>query len=692
MKLPSLRWLLCFCLLASSALAFGAKKVQLAPKYKEWLGMDAKYIISADEKDAFLRLPDDATRDKFIQDFWEARNPTPGAPNNPYKDDHYRRIAYANQYFGHETGTPGWRTEMGRIYIQLGEPAQKGMYLGYNKLRQMQIWFYQNANHALPPFFYVVFFRPDPSSDYKLYSPYMDGPEKLVTTDPGSRIESLNIIKAQAGDEVARTALSLLPDEPVDFINAQPSLTSDVMLATIRNLPNNDYTKREIQQRRELLESTSHRVIVGEEFLDALVVPLRDKEGNINLHYVLRLHRPEDFSLGESKDRRYYYTLDLTARLLTSDGKLIYTQERHTTDYVTPIQFEKVKHESLAYEGKLPITPGKYKVEFTLTDALKRTGYRAAREVRVPEPPQHGMVVSDVVAFASSAIQGPTGGIQGPFTLAGVKFDPMLGSQLDLAPGIDLKLFYQVWAPPADPNALQGKKLLVEYGYGRPGVRGDSKTIQDEIPRAQFDSSGSVANGKKISLTNAAPGNYHMSVTVTDPETQQKAYGSLAFRIVSTPEASDTWYVEDADLQKNANDGTDEYQRALCYQASGNKEQTAQWLQKALAKNQSNEPAISSLIDFYFDNQAYSEVASLYPRLSVNAGTDDRTVLEIAESLDKGGDLKKATEAVESALKVKSNSGLLYSRLASYYRRMGDGAKADELEKKGQALEHPPSS
>ena len=111
----------------------------LSPRYREWLEKDAVYIISRDEKDAFVKLPDDSARDKFIERFWEVRNPTPGAPSNPYKDEHYRRIEYASQYFGRETGTPGWKTDMRRVYIQLGEPQQKAVYLGYNKLRPMQI-------------------------------------------------------------------------------------------------------------------------------------------------------------------------------------------------------------------------------------------------------------------------------------------------------------------------------------------------------------------------------------------------------------------------------------------------------------------------------------------------------------------------------------------------------------------------
>src|ERR1700756_1546622 len=94
---------LLFALLTSSALAGVSKKdlQNLPPHYRKWLTEDVTYIITDEEKEAFVRLPNDEARDKFIEHFWEIRNPSPGSPTNAYKDEIYRRIAYANQWFGH---------------------------------------------------------------------------------------------------------------------------------------------------------------------------------------------------------------------------------------------------------------------------------------------------------------------------------------------------------------------------------------------------------------------------------------------------------------------------------------------------------------------------------------------------------------------------------------------------------------
>jgi GWxTD domain-containing protein len=91
--------------------------------YKEWLDKDVVYIISEEERQFFKDLKNDEERESFIEQFWARRNPDPRSSYNSFKEEHYRRIAYANQHFA--SGIPGWRTDRGRVYIMWGEPDQK---------------------------------------------------------------------------------------------------------------------------------------------------------------------------------------------------------------------------------------------------------------------------------------------------------------------------------------------------------------------------------------------------------------------------------------------------------------------------------------------------------------------------------------------------------------------------------------
>lgn len=97
-------------------------KQELGGYYKKWLNEDVVYIITDQEREAFLQLKTDEERDQFIEAFWARRNPDPDSPYNSFKEEHYRRIAYANAHFA--AGVPGWRTDRGRTYITFGKPDE----------------------------------------------------------------------------------------------------------------------------------------------------------------------------------------------------------------------------------------------------------------------------------------------------------------------------------------------------------------------------------------------------------------------------------------------------------------------------------------------------------------------------------------------------------------------------------------
>src|SRR5579872_1895586 len=99
-----------------------ALKQELSKTYKKWLDEDVVYIISDEERKAFKQLSNDEERDQFIEAFWQRRDPTPDTEENEFKEEHYRRIEYANEHFA--AGIPGWKSDRGRIYIMYG-PADE---------------------------------------------------------------------------------------------------------------------------------------------------------------------------------------------------------------------------------------------------------------------------------------------------------------------------------------------------------------------------------------------------------------------------------------------------------------------------------------------------------------------------------------------------------------------------------------
>jgi len=99
-----------------------ALKIELSKTYRKWLDEDVRWIITDQEKSAFMQLSNDEERDQFIEAFWQRRDPTPDTEENEFKEEHYRRIAYANEHYA--AGIPGWKTDRGRTYIVFG-PADE---------------------------------------------------------------------------------------------------------------------------------------------------------------------------------------------------------------------------------------------------------------------------------------------------------------------------------------------------------------------------------------------------------------------------------------------------------------------------------------------------------------------------------------------------------------------------------------
>ncbi len=105
-----------------SATGGSKSSYDLTNKYQRWLDEDVRWIITPEERAAFIRLSKKEDRDRFVEAFWLRRDPTPGTAENEFKEEHYRRIAYANVHFAHEI--PGWKTDRGQIYIVYGPPGE----------------------------------------------------------------------------------------------------------------------------------------------------------------------------------------------------------------------------------------------------------------------------------------------------------------------------------------------------------------------------------------------------------------------------------------------------------------------------------------------------------------------------------------------------------------------------------------
>jgi len=136
----------------------------VSEEYKKWLREDVVYIATHQERAEFRNLTSDKQRDEFIIAFWERRNPMLDAAHNPFKEEHYRRLAYANAHFG-AGPFAGWKTDRGRIYIIYGPPGSVESHPGFSP--PIEIWRYASAEEHGPKLV-LTFTDKDGSGDYPL--------------------------------------------------------------------------------------------------------------------------------------------------------------------------------------------------------------------------------------------------------------------------------------------------------------------------------------------------------------------------------------------------------------------------------------------------------------------------------------------------------------------------------------------
>ena len=664
-----------------------AQKQKLEKNYKDWLERDVVYFITRDERNLFLKLTTDDARDQFIQNFWELRNPSPGSHENQFKDEVYKRIAYANAHFAIGSGEDGWRTDRGLTYITLGEPQQIQKHYGAPNLLPMEIWYYSSPNPALPTFFYIIFYQRDNVGDFRFYSPSMDGPDKLVTGTEAINDSqaALHMIESSVGPEVAHIAQTLIPGEPLDP-NGRIGLQSDLLLARLKNLANQPINLDELDRRRQLISTVSSRLVVEAKNLDIVRMPVRDSRGKTRLDYAVRLRNPGDLTITRDAKGNDTYSVEVRVQVLTPEGKLIFTQQKSVSGDLGPSATDETKNHPFGYEGLLPLPPGKYHLDFLITDLTKKIGFHGVRDVVIPGYAENTIVIPAILPFSMTESVDPSKDGTIPFAMAGLRFKPLETTALSFTQSENLNVAYQIWAPPKDPHANAGEKLDVEYALGDPAVVKHVTVIKDAVDMGSFTPSGVLVNGKKIPLADQSEGNYLFTVSVSHAGSPQKAHSELAFQILSETPGASPLDVDEPAIDADEAKGVLDQERALCYAAQGLTNDARIWFRIALHKDHGNEIARAQLVDAYYTLKAYSAVVSLLDDAGITTNTDSDTLVKVAESLLSTGNSSRALSILQDAIKLRPQDGPLYLALADYYHQAGNAQKEKEMLSKGQSL------
>ena len=92
---------------------------------RDWSRGPAKYLLTPTEKEDFERISDFVARSEFIANFWKSRDPKPETPENEFRQEFERRVAFADARFTQDE-TRGSLTDRGMVFILVGPPTYNG--------------------------------------------------------------------------------------------------------------------------------------------------------------------------------------------------------------------------------------------------------------------------------------------------------------------------------------------------------------------------------------------------------------------------------------------------------------------------------------------------------------------------------------------------------------------------------------
>lgn len=679
-RIPLIILLVSFFLVSSLPASASKSEKNLTPTYRHWLDVEVPYIISTVERKQFLSLTTDVERDSFIAAFWKIRNPDPSSETNTYKEEHYKRLAYANENFGDRRYEDGWRTERGRIYIILGAPKQRAKYHDVGNVRPMEIWFYEAKTQALPPYFYILFFQPSAGEDYRIYSPRFDGPVRLCSTgetrnDP---VQALGIIKKTLGAEVAKTAITLLPNENASLDSFEPGMESDSLLNTINGLPDNPITRESLDANR-LREHVTMSILSGETPPELTYTVFRDDRGGETVSYLLKMQSPDPRLIGPGPDNSLQYDLSLRTSVLTTDGKSVYDQEDLLTGRLTEAQAAVAIQKRFAAEGRLPLVPGKYIVVATLTNNLSQVATRQHTQITVPEPKSHAINISPLLAYtAPAATPDPNGTL--PFSASKVRFTPRAAQSAYIRQGEKLPLVFQIWLDPCSAVGCAGApKLHLRYVFGAITASHETPTEEnEEIDSSNRDAAGNLLTGHTVDTSSLTPGNYMLVVRANQDGTQQFASAALTLHVESAESHPEAWtaYGPTAPVEQMI----DDLKRGLSAEALGADAEAQGFYTKALDEGHGDLRPLDKLAALLSRLGKTQELAALsqQPILS-DIAVAPKTLLPIAQALAKSGNPKAVVHLLELQIKLQPPSADLYRTLADSCEATGDHGRARDL-------------
>jgi len=484
-----------------SAFAQTKKSVKdLGPFYRKWLEQEVVYIVTSKEKEVFLQLDNDRQRDMFIEAFWKQRDPNPATPENEFKIEHMRRIAFANERFGKSSPGPGWRSDQGRMYIILGEPNSTDRFDNRSEVYPIEIWFYSGMlEFGLPNAFSVVFFKRDGVGEYELYTPIRFGPQYLMPHYSGDMTEYATAYDQlfRIEPSIAHISLTLIEGETQNVIS--PSIASEALVH--QKIPMAPMVKVKDSYAEKLL---ALKDVIDVEYSanymdnDAVVRVFQDGAGLFYVHYLIE---PARLTF-EQYDRRFLSNLEINGSVTYLNGTLIYQFERKTPIEMNRDQIAAIRPKLFSFQDMLPLIAGRYKLSLLFKNTVSKEFTSLETEIVVPG--RTDLKMSPILLANRADKDSKYAGQNKPFLLGSTQLVP--SPRNDFTANDTLSAFIQLQGLGGDLRRNGSLEFALH--------RGDAKLLSRTRKLADIPDPLNIL--EQFSLADLAPANYEITATLSD--------------------------------------------------------------------------------------------------------------------------------------------------------------------------------
>jgi GWxTD domain-containing protein len=503
---------------------------ELEGPYKQWLNEDVIYIIAPEERSAFLQLETNEEREQFIEQFWLRRSGNPDLPDNDFKEEHYRRIAYANEHYA--SGIPGWKTDRGHMYIVWGPPDEiethptGGTYDrpmeeggGSTSTYPWETWRWRYLEGMGEQNVIMEFVDPTGSGEYHLT---MDPSEKdALLHVPGAGLSQLEQMgMASKTDRFTRSDGTHLPKTLGGESASMNEFTRLEMFAKAFKPPEVKFKDLEALVTSRLVRDQVHftwRTDYLKVTNDTVLVPVTVQIPNNQLSF-------------QAKDGIHSATMNIFGRVSTLSGRVVQTFEDSVSRNFPDSLFQQsVKLQSI-YQKAVPLRPGLYRLDLVIKDVQSGNVGVTNSRLAVPRFEDEKLESSSLI-LADQIEHVPAKQIgTGQFVLGSSKVRPRLDG--DFTTNEKLGIYMQVYNLKPDEKTHKSNATF-QFTV----KKGDQQVMQFKETSAEMKQTGDqITIERLLPLATLAPGKYKLEVNATDSLSNQTISRTAEFTVKAAPE------------------------------------------------------------------------------------------------------------------------------------------------------------